>query len=220
MPEIIHCEQRSPEWYEARCGIPTASEFASVIASGRGGADSVTRHRYMCRLAGERITGLPEEGYCNGDMRRGIEMEGEALSFYRFLEEREVSEVGFIRSGRVGASPDAMVGLHGLLEIKTAKPSVLLPLRERGAFPPEHRAQVQGQLWVAERDWSDLLVYWPGIPHFLVRAYRDEDYIKELAGKVARFCDELDAMVERLVRADERPAFDREADAIVGRVFV
>jgi hypothetical protein len=221
-PEIIDCTQRDEDWHLARCGIPTASEFATIIAKGRTkDTPSLTRRAYMCKLAGERITGIPEEGYCNGDMRRGIAMEGEALRFYAFLEPRDVRNVGFIRNGRVGASPDALVGLHGLLEIKTAKPSVLLPIRERGSFPPEHRAQVQGQLWVAERDWSDLLVYWPNVPHFLVRVHRDEEYIKMLADEAERFCDELDAMVDRLMRDGSPDAAAREAekDAIVGRVF-
>lgn len=34
--QIINCEQNSPEWYEARRGIPTASEFASILSAGKG----------------------------------------------------------------------------------------------------------------------------------------------------------------------------------------
>jgi hypothetical protein len=43
--QIIECEQGAPEWFAARAGIPTASRFATVMASGRGGAESQTRRK-------------------------------------------------------------------------------------------------------------------------------------------------------------------------------
>ena len=33
--QIIDCEQGSAEWFEARAGIPTASEFSTVMSEGR-----------------------------------------------------------------------------------------------------------------------------------------------------------------------------------------
>ena len=65
---------------------------------------------------------------------------------------------------------------------------------------PEHRAQVQGQLWVAERDWCDFVTYWPGLPLFTIREHRDDSYIANLASEVDQFNDELAAIVERLRR--------------------
>lgn len=37
MMQIITCEQGTPEWFEARKGIPTASEFSTVLAEGKEG---------------------------------------------------------------------------------------------------------------------------------------------------------------------------------------
>lgn len=68
----------------------------------------------------------------------------------------------------------------------------------RGEFPPEHKAQCQGQLWIAERDWIDIAVYWPGLPIFITRAGRDEVFIRELAEAVEAFNAELDLTVERI----------------------
>ncbi|KKB09377.1 lambda exonuclease family protein [Devosia chinhatensis] len=37
MIQVFDCDQGTPEWFEARKGIPTASEFSTVLAEGREG---------------------------------------------------------------------------------------------------------------------------------------------------------------------------------------
>ena len=59
-------------------------------------------------------------------------------------------------------------------------------------------AQVQGTLWITKREWWDLPVYWPGMPLFTKRAYRDEPYIQRLATEVDRFNAELDDVVAQI----------------------
>ena len=196
--EILDCEQRSPQWFEARRGLVTASEFATVLAKGRNGAESKTRRTYLLKLAGEIITGQPMESYTNAHMERGQEMEVEARNMYAWNCDAEPQLVGFIRNGSVGASPDALLGENGLLELKTKLPHLLIDLILKDDFPPEHRAQCQGQLWVAEREWIDLACYWPSLPLFVKRAQRDDDYIKMLAAEVDRFSAELAEMVEKV----------------------
>mgnify|MGYP003388297107 FL=1 len=83
-PEIIDVEQGSDDWFKARMGIPTASMFKTVMASGKGGGESVTRRKYMLQLAGERITTAPRESYTNEHMERGKEQEPAALAEYQF----------------------------------------------------------------------------------------------------------------------------------------
>lgn len=200
MIEIIDCEQRSPQWYSARAGIPTASEFSTVMAKGKdgGASTSVTRKTYMLKLAGELITGEPMEGYENAYMARGRDMEPEARDIYAFVNDAPLTPVGFVRNGRKGCSPDSLIGDNGGLEIKTAAPHILIPFLLRNEFPAEHKAQVQGTLWVAEREWWDLCVYWPKMPLFTVRAFRDDLYIKQISDAVDRFNDELSATVEKI----------------------
>lgn len=207
--QVFNCEQGTTDWYLARAGIPTASMFATVMASGRGGGESKTRAKYMRQLAGEIITGKPIEGYSNHHMERGHEMEPEARDLYAFATDTVPEIVGFVRNGNKGCSPDSLVGANGMLEIKTKLPDLLIECLERDDFPPEHRAQCQGALWVAEREWIDITVYWPGMPVFIKRAYRDEPYIKTMAGAVDQFNDELSALVER-VRAYQ-PSTQKEA---------
>lgn len=211
MPEIFDCPQGSPEWHACRLGIPTASMFATVLAKGKTpGSASVTRRDYIYRLAGEIITGEMHEGYTNGHMERGHALEPEARDLYAFMRDAEPQLVGFIRNGRAGASPDSLIGADGLLEIKTKLPHLLIAAMFRDDMPPEHRAQCQGQLWVAERDWLDIAIYWPGLPLVTHRIGRDETYISALGNAVRAFNEELDEVVAR-VRAYGDPDAARRA---------
>lgn len=204
MPDlrIITCEQGSPEWFAARAGMPTASEFSTVMASGRGGGESKTRRTYMLKLAGEILTGEPMDSFSNGHMERGKEMEAEARDLYAFMADVDPSLVGFITDGKKGCSPDAIVGEHGLAEIKTKLPHLQIDVLLRGELPPEHKAQCQGALWVAGREWLDFVSYWPRLPIFVHRVQRDEAYIADLAAAVDQFNDELAACVERIRNID------------------
>lgn len=208
--EIHTCEQGTPEWRKARCGIPTASEFSTVMASGRGGGESKTRRTYLLKLAGEIITGEPAENFTNAHMDRGHAMEAEARDLYAFMTDADPMQVGFIRNGQKGCSPDSLIGETGLLEIKTKLPHLHLECLLRDDLAPEHKAQCQGQLWVAEREWIDLAVYWPGLPLVTRRAYRDETYLAALSSAVDAFNDELAEIVAR-VRSYGLPAAQEAA---------
>lgn len=236
--QIFNCEQGTPEWFEARKGIPTASEFSTVMAEGRqgllpaaimdamvkggctaeqvaaavkaarapGASPSQARLKYMRTLAGEIIRGTPEEeGYSNAHMERGKVMEDEARDFYAFTRGVEPISVGFIREGNAGCSPDSLIGETGGLEIKSAIASVQIERLEKQELPSEHKAQVQGSLWVTGREWWDFLSYAEGLPPLVVHVERDEEYIAKLATAVEKFNSELADLVERVRGYDALP---------------
>ena len=210
---IVHeCEQNSPEWYAVKVGVPSASSFADILAKGEG----KTRRAYMHRLAAERLTGEFSETYSNGYLEGGHVVEDEIRSAYAFLNDAEPTRVGFVTldDGSAGCSPDSLIGDAGGLEIKSALPNLVVGYIEADKFPPEHRAQVQGTLWITGREWWDIAIgpragkgtearIVTGVPYFFKRAYRDETYIDELAAQVARFNEELAALVERIRRYGE-----------------
>lgn len=192
MIEIINCEQGTPEWFAARVGIPTASRFSDILAKGEG----KTRGRYLRDLAAEIIRGTPEEEtYTNTHMERGKAQEDEARRLYAFMADTDPMQVGFIRDGRKGCSPDSLIGDDGGLEIKTALGHIQIERLQRGTLPGEHVAQVQGSLWVTGRSWWDFVSYSPGLPPLITRVERDEPYIAALAKAVDAFNEELDALV-------------------------
>ena len=192
MLEIIDCEQGSIDWHRARLGIPTASRFADILAKG----DGKMRARYLRDLAGEIYTGEPDtEGFTNAHMERGKLWEADAREHYAFTNDVEPQQVGFIRNGRAGASPDSLIGDAGGLEIKTALRHIQIERLQRGGMPPEHKAQVQGCLWITGREWWDFMSYAPGLPPLIVRVPRDEAYIDQLTKAVDAFNEEQDALV-------------------------
>lgn len=204
MMQIVDCAQGSEDWFAARMGIPTASEFKTIIAVNKDAKDKKTRTAYMRKLAGEVVTGLPMESYSNGDMERGKLMEDEARDLYALLQNVDPMRVGFIKNHGAGCSPDSLIEENGGLEIKSALPHIQIERMEIGELPTEHRAQVQGNIWLAEREWWDFASYCPRLPLFVKRIYRDDGYIATLAGAVTQFNEELAAMIER-VRSYDTP---------------
>lgn len=204
--EIINVEQGTREWHEARAGIPTASCFHMVLASGKTpGSRSLTRDKYMRTLAGEIITGQCVEGYRSADMDRGHVMEAEIRRQYAFEQDVEPKLIGFVRNGSKGYSPDSFIGDDGLFEAKSKLPDLLIECLLADRFPPEHRAQCQGGLWVSEREWCDIAIGWfpkegRPMPLFTKREYRDERYILDLKIAVDKFNNELADMVEKIRR--------------------
>jgi hypothetical protein len=59
-----------------------------------------------------------------------------------------------------------------------------------------HMAQLQGCLWIAEREWIDLWVYWPKMKPWKQRVRRDENYIARLKVGVESFIEELNVMAK------------------------
>lgn len=191
MMQVHNMPQGTPEWFAVRQGIPTASRFKDVMAKGKG----LTRASYMRQLAGEVVTGEPMDTYKNLDMERGHTMEPDARALYAFISDTAPEAVGFITNGNKGGSPDSLIGTNGLLEIKTNKPAVLIEYLNADEFPSEYKAQCQGNLWVTEREWIDIICYWPKMPSLVKRAYRDEHFIKQMADEIDLFNEDLAAMV-------------------------
>lgn len=197
--EVFNCAQGTDEWLQCRAGVVTASTFKDVMAKGRGGSESETRRKLVYLTASEIITGLPTPGFSgNVHTERGKEWEAEVRSLYSAGTDEEVTEVGFIRRGRIGGSPDSCVGSNGGLEIKTHAPHILIPMLDRGELPPEHKAQVQGLMLVTGWQFVDFIAYWRGLPTLEIRVTRDIPYLSELASELNRFHADVDAVVRRI----------------------
>jgi hypothetical protein len=85
--------QGSPEWFAARCGNATASEFACVLAKGEG----KTRAKYLRRVVAERLTGKPCETFSNCHTDRGTLQEPMRGAGVRSRNRKPRGEVGFIK---------------------------------------------------------------------------------------------------------------------------
>jgi hypothetical protein len=201
MQIITDIQQGTPEWLALRLGIVTCSELDSLLVNGKGeagfGAGAFT---YMNTLIGERITGeLADPFTGNRHTERGHELEGTARILYEDREEVKTTQVGIILNHGIGYSPDSLVLEEGLTEIKTKLPKLQVEVILGGEIPKEHVAQCQGGLWVSEREWIDFVCYWPGMPLFIKRAYRDEVMIRKLSERVKTFYEILDDRMNKVL---------------------
>ena len=197
--QVIDCIQGSDEWFAARLGKVSASNFGKVMAGGAG----KTRKSYMMKLVAERLTGERQAGFSNENMENGIEREAEAREYYEALNRVTVEQVGFIElNDDVGASPDGLIGDDGGIEIKCPLAATHIETILAKKVPTVYIPQIQGNMWVSERDYWDFVSYHPfveGYHLWQMRVKRDEEYIKNLAAKVELFVSELKETIE-LVR--------------------
>jgi len=191
-------EQGSPEWARLRAGIPTASQFNRIVTP--GGKPSVQADEYMRFLLAERLIGLPLDSPKTSWMQRGQEMEGEAVCFYEFTREIAVEPIGFVTTddGKIGASPDRLIGDDGLLEIKCPSPEVHIGYMLWDRVDDKYKVQLQGQLYVSERSWVDICSYHPCLDSVIVRVKRDEEFIEKLAEELETFISYLEVAQTRL----------------------
>ena len=191
--------QGSPEWYDARLGLPTASAYDRILTPKKLQV-SASATAYRNQLLVEYLFGIPVvDADATGFMRRGAEMESEAVAWYEMHRDVDVDRVGFCLHDdrRTGCSPDGLVGDEGGLEMKCPSAHVHVGYLLDG-LTDEYRLQVQGGLWVTGRQWWDFLSYHPTLPAVLVRMHRDDECIAALNAAIPAFCDQLDAAKEIL----------------------
>lgn len=192
---IVHdVEQGTLEWLKLRAGIPTASEFDRILTpSGKPGkqADS-----YMNGLIAEWIMGHPVTGPETEWMSHGKDYELQAVKAYEVLADTDTRKVGFVTTddGMIGCSPDRLVGASKLCEIKCPKHNTHVGYMLTGAIEQDYWPQLQGQLWISERDSVDIVSYHPEMPTVIIRVDRDEAYIASLQIAVLTF---VGVMIER-----------------------
>jgi hypothetical protein len=185
--EIVNVEQGSLPWFYERAGLVTASKLADVLSTGQ------RQRTFMMKMLAERITGKPSDNWTNEHTRRGHEDEPKARDWYCVEYGVDVEQVGFVKNtdSQVGYSPDGFVGSNGTIETKSKLEHLHLDILLRDKIPAAHVAQVQGGLWISEREWCDFICWCYGMPAFVKRAYRDEKKIKEIAEATQIFNEKL-----------------------------
>lgn len=210
---IVHdVPQGSYKWDLLRMGLPTASNFHRILTP-KTMQVSEQSVRYMNWLLAEWMIGEPLESPETQWMQRGVALEDQAVRSYCFEANAKAERVGFVTldNGTAGCSPDRFVTTvkgKGILEIKCPSPQVHVGHMIRKELDDDHKAQVQGQMWICQMDWSDVISYCPALPTVIIRAHRDEKYISMLKGAIAAFWE---TMIEaRLKLSREYGPFVRE----------
>lgn len=198
--------QGSAAWLFERVGYVTASRFKDVIAKTKAGKPTAARETYLWELVVERITGAPSDHYASTAMQWGTDQEQRSRMAYEAATGAMVEETGFIKHPNVkwvGGSPDGLIGEEGGWESKSPYNSAIHLQTLMGGMPEDHEAQVQGLMWVCERDWWDFQSFDPRLPdrlqRYCQRIPRNEDYIIQLASEVIVFAGEVEARVQEIL---------------------
>jgi len=189
-------EQGTDEWFNARCGMVTASRLTDVLGT-KG-----KRRKYAEQLARESIQGFRVVTEPNEYMIWGTETEPGARSAYEARSGSLVDLVGFVihpAIKRSGASPDGLVGEDGLVEIKCPTTKTHITTLDDYAVPAKHLPQMQWQMACTGRKWCDFVSYDPRIEdsYFCKRVMRDDEFIAMAEQEVIVFLTEVDDLIKK-----------------------
>jgi len=192
--------QHSPEWFEVRAGIPTASEFDSIITplwKPRTG-DGVDT--YLARKLAERWLGRPITAFSGGSMEQGTIKEEEASPAYQFLTGEQIKYIGFVTTAdkKIGCSPDGLLDGGGI-EIKCPEAHTHCRYLLNGGLPKDYAAQVHGSMLVTGAGWWRFMSYCRGFPPLILTVDREETIIASLREAIDSFNEKLDVAYARIV---------------------
>lgn len=176
---IFHnIEQNTDEWNELRCGKATASQFSCFMAND-GKAFGEPAKKYALQIALEICNGLKcEFSFSNAHTERGQEQEPVARMLYEQEYYVDVLNGGFFDWERWGDSPDGLVGIDGIVEIKSVIASTHYATLRRGSFDPTYRWQLVGHLDCTGREWVEFVSYCSEFPEgkqlIVHRLYREQ----------------------------------------------
>lgn len=198
-------EQRSADWFAARCGSLGASQIADALSKTKDGKPGSTSTSLRAKLVVERLTGIQEDGFKNSAMQWGIDTEDAARLAYEartgdFVIETGLHKHPFIQGTH--ASPDGLLGDLGLIEIKCPNSGTHIETIKTAKIATKYIYQMQWQMRCANREWCDFVSYDPRMPEglrlWVKRVDRDDAKIAELEEGVSAFLASVDADVSIL----------------------
>jgi hypothetical protein len=180
MPIFHDVAQYSEEYDRLKIGIPTSSNFHKIITP--QGNPSKQWREYAC-------------------------VETEAADWYEFDQDLTVQRIGFITDDEhtMGCSPDRLVGDEGLLEIKAPLPQTQVAYWISGELNERFRPQLQGQLYISQRSWVDILCWHDVLPKLVMRVDPDEKFIKALDRELRIFNYFIEGVMEKIRTTSELP---------------
>jgi putative phage-type endonuclease len=194
-------EQRTEEWFAARLGKVTASRVGDVMAKTKSGY-SASRANYMAQLVVERMTGKAPESFTNSAMQWGTDTEPLARAAYEAHNNVMVDEVGFIDHPTIpmsGASPDGLIGEHGMLEIKCPNTATHIETLLTNKIDEKYILQMQWQMACTGRQWCDFVSFDPRMETELqlkiIPIKRNVELISEIEFEINVFLNELSLKV-------------------------
>jgi hypothetical protein len=200
---VHHMPQRLEAWFSIRKGILTASNFGPWLLKSDATARKA-RESAICKLIAERANCEAAPNFENWAMKRGAELEPQALAAFQEKTGFQVAEVGFCKSlyGAFGCSPDGLIyDLNSGFEGKVPVPETHIKYRRAGVLPDEYLWQVHGSMAVTGATSWWFQSWNPGLASLRVQVLRD-DFTEQLKAALIEFSAQFEA------------AWNEEAEAV------
>ncbi len=199
--------QRTVDWMIARSGIPTASEFSSIVTPLFKARTGEMPKTYLYKKIAEWWMGGPLSGFNIFDMDQGNTLEEEAIPWYELEHNVEIQRVGFITTddGRVGCSPDGLIGDDCGIEIKCPAVHTHVGYVLAGTLPDEYAAQVHGAMYVTGRPSWKFLSYCRNFPPLLIHVLRDDKIQAQLHEALIDFLEAFELAKVKMQEANGGP---------------
>lgn len=205
----------TPEWDLARNGMITGSNFKTALTVGRDKSwPGETAMKYCLEVASQRM-GDEEDEFDTWSMRRGLLLEPEALDEYSLYMMRDIepASIVFHDTLHVGCTPDGFVRDRdgkGTIECKCRTAAKHASYMLSRKLTDADTYQVQGNLWLTGSDYCDFISYRPLLRNerdrlLVLRVYRDEALISNIALNIAKVHDVVNDIAAKLGAADWKP---------------
>lgn len=182
-----------------RTGI-SPSQFHRVMTKGRGTEFGKTAESYAEEIV-QRQIGVKIDQYVSYEMQWGIDHEPLAVEAYEIAKMVSVSarnpqvRVTHLEYDFISGEPDGLVGTDGVIECKCPNEANHFKNLMRGEQINQYRYQIQGYMWLTDRQWCDFVSFHPNYPEryqlSINRVVRDDAIISELEDRCVKFWNEI-----------------------------
>lgn len=212
--KILSVIQGSDEWLAVRRGVVTASEADALVTPKYKVRTGDGVESYMYRKLAEKAVGWRPEGFESHATSQGQIAEKIALPWYNFTYNANARQVGFCVSddGRIGCSPDALIGDDSGLELKLPTHPKHLQYLSKHEVPDDYKVQVQFSLYVTGRPHWDFCSWSKVFDPLVVHVEPDPEAQAAIAEALAGFFAKFDPLYAKLKGAqDEENRLKTEA---------
>lgn len=196
--------QGSDEWFSAKLGKPSSSNFGKIVTA--TGKKSAQWNAYAYKLAAEIRTGKHEESYSNQNMENGLLLEDGARQSYSFIKGVDIIEVGLVypnENKAYSCSPDGLeIDFKSGLEIKNPIASTQMKYLHKKVLPNDYKPQVYGSLYICDEvEFWDFFSHHEDLNPFMIRVTRDDEGYKKYVEALDKYLPEFIKQVKHIAEA-------------------
>ena len=202
--KTFNMPQGSKEWNDIRLGVLTASEIDALITPEWKPRTGEGVKTYLYTKIAEKLLIKVEDDTGDGAPSwaadQGKILENTAIPWFEFETDLTVERVGFCLSddGRIGCSPDGLVGDNAGIETKCPQPHYQVRYLLGQAVPKQYLGQVHMSMLVTGRPYWYFVSYSQNLPKLAIKVERDEEIQEKLRDVIDSFLADFDREYEKV----------------------